>query len=270
MPTLPTMDTRQKVPYVPRRLHIVPVGFEEERVVLPATALKAERVILLANPPKEDKAGKFREAVKRGLEKRNIEVEVLRAQIFDLGQTLDVMVRVLRENSRDHLAINISAGSKIQALAGCLSAMILRAEGIEVTVYYAEPRRYRENPPKTPLSFGLKQVIEVAPISLPTPPEEVKLAMQLLTQKNYHKLELALALATRGQLDPSRVGNDGAPVDDKARVSLQTSVDQKVVQPLVRAGYARAQRDGKKVTVSLTESGRMAASLLTAGMGAPR
>ena len=262
------MAADKKVPYVPRRLHIVPVGFEVERVVLPAGALKAERVILLANPPKEDKAGKFREAVKLGLEERGIEVDVLRARIFDLGQTLDLMVRILRENSRDRLSINISAGSKIQALAGCLSAMILRAEGIEVTVYYAEPKRYRENPPRTPLSFGLKQVIEVPPITLPTPPEEVKLAMQLLTKRNYHKLELALALATRGHLNPSRVGNDGAPVDDKARVSLQIAVDQKIVQPLLRAGYARAQRDGKKVTVSPTESGRMATSLLTAGMGA--
>lgn len=269
MPSMPTLSKQEKVPYVPRRLHIVPIGFEEDRVVLPAEALHAERVVLLANRPKDDKASKFRDQVVREFTRRGIEHEVVRAPIFELRETLDVMVRILRDHRRDHLSINISAGSKIQALAGCLAAMILRAEGIDVTVYYAEPRRYRENPPKTPLSFGIRQIVEVAPIALPTPPEEVKIAIQLLTRRDYHKLELALALVKRGQLDKTRVGGDGLPVDDKARVSLQAAVDQKVVQPLVKAGYAEASRSGKKVMISLTDAGRRASSLLTAGMEEP-
>ena len=263
---MPTEHPRAQPPYVPRRLHIVPTGYEVERVVLPAEALRAEQVILLANLPNEDRASKFRDGVVNELGRRGIAHEVVRAPIFDLGETLDVIVRLLRAHRRDHLSINISAGSKIQALAGCLAAMILRAEGIEVTVYYAEPRRYRENPPKTPLSFGLRQIIEVAPIALPTPPGEVKVAIQLLTDRTYHKLELALALVRRGELDASRVGNDGNPVDDRARVSLQAAVDLKVVQPLVRAGYATVQKQVRRSIVSLTEAGKRAASLLTAGI----
>jgi hypothetical protein len=263
---MPTIDPKRQIPHVPSRIHVVPTGFEIERVVLPATALKAEKLILLANLPKGDRAAKFRTSVIEELERRGIDYEVVRAPIFDLGKTLDVVVRILRAHSRDNLSINISAGSKIQALAGCLASMILRAEGIEVTVYYAEPKRYRESPPKTPLSFGLRQIIEVAPIALPTPSEEVKLAMQLLTTKPHHKLELALALVSRGALDSSRVGQNGGPIDDKARVSLQAAVDQKVVQPLIRAGYATAQKKGRRSIVSLTEAGRRAASLLTAGM----
>jgi hypothetical protein len=263
---MPTEKPLAVGPYVPERVHIVPTGYEVDRVVRPAERLKAERVILLANLREQDRASKFREQVIAELARKGIAHEVVRAPIFELGPTLDAILRLLHGHRRDQLSVNISAGSKIQALAGCLAAMILRAEGIDVTVYYAEPERYRENPPKTPLSYGLEQIIEVAPLSLPTPPEEVRLAIRLLTKRDYHKLELALSLTQVGGLDADRVGKDGAPVDDRARVSLQAAVDQKVVQPLVRAGYASVTKVGRRSMVSLTEAGRRAAPLLTAGM----
>jgi hypothetical protein len=264
---MPTEYRSATVPHVPRRIHIVPIGFEEDRVVLPAVELKAEKVFLLANLPKNDRAGKFRTEVIRRLKEVDIEHEVRTASIFALDETLDLIVRLLRENRRESLFINLSAGSKIQALAGCLAAMIARAEGISVCAYYVEPKRYKDDPPKTPLSFGLEQLVEIPPLILPTPPMEVKVAMRLLSRRDYSKLELALVLAASGQLDPSKVGRDGTPVNERARVSLQSSVDFKVVQPLVSVRYASTQKKGKRVIVSLTESGRQAASLLTAGMG---
>ena len=263
---MPTNKPLPGGPYVPERVHIVPIGYEVDRVVRPAECLKAERVVLLANLRDQDRASKFREQVIAELTQMGIAHEVVRAPIFELGPTLDVILRLFHDHRRDQLSINISAGSKIQALAGCLAAMILRAEGTDVTVYYAEPERYRENPPKTPLSYGLEQIIEVAPLSLPTPAQEVRLAIQLLTKRDYHKLQLALSLTKIGGLDAARVRKDGAPIDDRARVSLQAAVDQKVVQPLVRAGYASVQKQGRRSIVSLTEAGRRAGPLLTAGM----
>lgn len=247
----------------------MPIGFEEDRVVLPAIALKAEKVILLANDPKEDRAGKFRSEVVRRLREAGIELEVRTASIFALDETLDLIVRLLRERRKESLFINLSAGSKIQALAGCLAAMIARADGIPVTAYYAEPARYKDDPPKTPLSFGLARLVEIPAIILPTPPMEVKVAMRLLSRREYSKLELALSLVANELLDPSKVGKDGAPKDERARVSLQSSVDVKVVQPLILMGYAAAQRRGKKVVLSLTKSGKQAAALLTAGLDPP-
>ena len=234
--------------------------------MLPAIELKAEHVILLANLPREDKASKFRGEVIRKLGEAGIDCEVRNASIFALDESLDLFVRILRERRTESLFINLSAGSKIQALAGCLAAMIVRTDGIPVTAYYVEPKRYKDDPPRTPLSFGVEQIVEIPAIALPTPPMEVKVAMQVLSEKDYSKLELALALVERGQLDGSKVGTDGAPIDDRARVSLQCAVDQRVVQPLLTARHATAQKKGKHVIVSLTEAGRQAATLLTAGM----
>lgn len=266
---MPTKAGKRRLPHVAQRVHIVPMGFEEDRVVLPAIELRAERLILLANDSLRDKAGKFREVVIRRLDEASIAHEIRRAPIFSLEETLDLFVTLMRENRTESLFVNVAAGSKIQALAGCLAAMIVRTEGIPVSVYYVEPKRYKDHPPKTPLSFGLEQIVEIPPLTLPTPPSVVKQAMQLLIDRPFSKLELALALVKRGELDASKVDGKGSPLNERARVSLQSAVDQKAVQPLLSMGFATAQKRGKHVIVAITESGRQAASLLTAGMPRP-
>lgn len=263
---MPTKPTNRRSPHVPERVHIVPIGYEEDRVVLPLLEMKAERVILLANNPSQDKAAKFRERVVERLDASDIAHEVRTAAIFSLPETLALFVRILREFRAENLAINISAGSKIQGLAGCLAAMLVRTEGIPVTVYYVEPKRYREDPPRTPLSFGIEQIVEIAAITLPTPPLEIKMAMQVLARKPCSKLDLAVLLAEKGCLDKSKLNEAGKPKDERARVSLQSAIDQRVVQPLVTSGHATAQRKGRHVIVTLTESGKQVSSLLTAGM----
>ena len=58
-----TVDT--VMPDIPNlRVHIAPVGYEIDRIVLPAKRLRADRVILLVHEnPSEDKATKFYEKI---------------------------------------------------------------------------------------------------------------------------------------------------------------------------------------------------------------
>lgn len=265
-----TVDTVTNGLEVPQRVHVVPLGFEHDRVVIPALTLKAEKVIILANPEQVDSANEFRRGVIESLEKKGVKCETRRAPIFEVASTLDVIVSILRQHRKDRLYVNVSAGSKIQALAGFLAAMIVRAEGIDVSVYYAEPDSYKESQPKRPLSTGVKQIVEIPPLALPTPSREIKASMQILSQRDCSKLELGLELASSGLLDKGKLDPSGEPRDENARVSLQRSVDQRVIQPLLSLGHVTATRKGRKVIVSLTDSGRQAAAVLTAGFPVPR
>jgi len=53
------------------RVHIAPVGFEVDRIVIPAKKMKADKVwLLIHDNASEDKAGPFLEKIKKQLKKR--------------------------------------------------------------------------------------------------------------------------------------------------------------------------------------------------------
>jgi len=253
------------MPHVPLRVHIVPMGFEEDRVTMPAIGMKAELVVVLANLASADKAGRFRASVQARLRSSGIPIEVVRAPIFSVGETLSTFLRVIREHREDQVYVNISAGSKIQAIAGLLAAMIVRSEGIPVRVYYVEPEKYTDDPPETPISRGLRQILEIPALTLPTPNPTLTRALHLLAERPHSKWELATTLAAEGVLDKAKIGTNGRARDERARVSLQASVDARVIQPLLELGYASVSKQGRKVVVTLSRQGRDACMLLVTG-----
>ena len=67
------------------RVHIAPVGFEIDRVVLSAKMAKADKVWLLVHDnPSEDKATPFIDKITKLLKKEKIKVEIARANRTDL------------------------------------------------------------------------------------------------------------------------------------------------------------------------------------------
>ena len=59
------------------RIHIAPVGFEIDRIIIPAVKMKADKVWLVAHDNvAEDKASKYRQKIEKLLEKKGIKTEV--------------------------------------------------------------------------------------------------------------------------------------------------------------------------------------------------
>jgi hypothetical protein len=60
------------------RIHIAPVGFEIDRIIIPATSQKAHKVWLIAHDnAAEDKANKYRQNIEKELKKNGIKTEVV-------------------------------------------------------------------------------------------------------------------------------------------------------------------------------------------------
>jgi len=65
------------------RIHIAPVGYEIDRIVIPAKNLKADKVYLLIdNKETEDKAKKFIIEIEAQLKKANIRVEKIKHHTY--------------------------------------------------------------------------------------------------------------------------------------------------------------------------------------------
>ena len=75
------------------RVHIAPVGYEIDRIVLPAKKMRADKVILLIHEnPGEDKATKFYAKISEQLKKLNIECTLEyhnRTKLFAIIKTVN-------------------------------------------------------------------------------------------------------------------------------------------------------------------------------------
>ena len=120
------------------RIHIIPVGFEFRRVTKPLADNPADKVYLVTKSP-NDAAFKFLEDIKKELansEYRGIEVIEKFVDIWDLYECIGKFREIISQEKGNHIYVNVSTGTKITAIAGMLSCMLLGAEPYYVSVEY--------------------------------------------------------------------------------------------------------------------------------------
>lgn len=141
------------------RIHIAPAGYELDRITMPAQKMKADRVWLLAFADRDrDDAKSFRIEVERILSTLGIETKIKECNIIDLYDVLRAMREIIEEEKDNDIFINVASGSKIEAIAGMLTASIFR-ELTNITPYYAVPEGYNVKPEITePISVGLRSI----------------------------------------------------------------------------------------------------------------
>ena len=70
-----TVDTMKGI--MTLRVHIAPVGFEIDRIIIPAVEMKADKVWLVVHDNvAEDKASKYRDKIEKSLEEKGIKTEI--------------------------------------------------------------------------------------------------------------------------------------------------------------------------------------------------
>lgn len=123
-------------------VHIAPLGWEHDRVAMPARDARAHHVYLLArldNPRTQH----FLDSVRGSLEEAEIKVEAVEIDpIREFESTLLHVARLIRAESKEgnRVFVNMSSGGKVAAVASSLAAMYHsdRAGGL----YYSNPKHY--------------------------------------------------------------------------------------------------------------------------------
>ena len=116
-----TIDTIMK-DIVNLRIHIAPVAFEVDRVVIPAVRMKADKVWLVAHDDvANDKAIKYRQKIVRQLEKKGIKTEVVFANRLRLFPIIKTVTEIIFKERKNDNYVNVATGSKIHAI-GCMMA----------------------------------------------------------------------------------------------------------------------------------------------------
>src|SRR6185312_15357433 len=111
-----TIDTIMTITRL--RIHIAPVGFEVDRIVLPALEMKADKIWLLTHDNlNDDRAQVYENEIKKECKKAKITIETIKSNRKDIFKILQAVKHIIKTEEKNDIYVNVSSGSKIQAIA---------------------------------------------------------------------------------------------------------------------------------------------------------
>ncbi|WP_276255169.1 DUF6293 family protein [Halomontanus rarus] len=224
---------------VPDRVHVMPVGYENDRLVLPAIELGADRIVLLE--PEAGDAREYAESVRERLDDAGIAHETIPCDIFDLYESIGAIAEVA--SRFEDVSVNIASGSKVTAVAGAIACM-----ATDATPYYVRAERYGEAADS--VSEGVEAIYELPTYPIDRPSRE---HVAVLAHVAEHEPVTKKRLIAYGENEdlPFIADYDGAGEKGKYRL-----LERHVVDPLAERGYVAVDDVGRTKRVSITDSGR--------------
>lgn len=236
---------------------MAPVGYEIDRIVMPARELKAERVWLLVHDkPNEDRATGIIERVAEALEGEGIAVVREPHDRRSLFGIIRAIRHILEGERGNDVFVNLASGSKIQAVAGMMAAMMFGGDDGGVKPFYAEAQNYAGFEGE-PASTGIKEIVQIPSYEIRVPEERLVRTLGVIAERGGKatKKELAEAADRLGIISVGSAGGNYSQVRFAA-------LDKGIIRPLESWGFVEVKKVGRNRWVSLTEEGRNAAEIL--------
>jgi len=251
-----TLDTIMKQ-IANLRVHLAPVGFEIDRIVISAKNMKADKVwLLIHNNPSEDKAGPFVEKIQKQLKKEKIKVEIARHNRLDLFNIIKSIKEIVAQEEGNDIYVNLASGSKIQAIASMMACMMFN-ETQRIKPFYAEAESYPGFEGKQ-MSYGVKNLIEIPTYEIKIPKLELVQALKIIKDHKgrIRKKEMA-ELAEQNNLITVNAREENYT---QARFA---SLDKNIIQPLAEQWkFVKVEKIGRNRWIKMTEEGNNASKFL--------
>jgi len=251
-----TIDTMKDI--VNLRIHIAPVGFEIDRIIIPAVRMKADKVWLIAHENvADDKANKYRQKIEKELEEKGIKTEIAYANRLLLFPIIKAVTGIIFKERKNDIYVNVATGSKIHAI-GCMMACMLFDDREKIHPFYAQAEQYPEYDGKTQQTYGVAEIHSLPTYRIGTPKRELLEAMKIIKDAG-------------GRIQKKKMAEEAEKrkiITVNARKMNFTqarfaSLDKNIVQPLVETwGFVEVEKIGRNRWLKMTEDGDHAAEFL--------
>ena len=253
MHTVHTMINKLKL-----RVHIAPVGFEIDRIIIPARKMRADKVWLIAHTNlSQDKARPFLEKIRKILEKRDIEVQELNADRYRLFDIVKKVKEIIVEEKEHDIYLNVASGSKIHAV-GMMMATMIFDDRSNLHPFYAQAKDYHHTKVSEPQTTGIEEIHDLPTYRIHTPQKKHLDALKILVEHDgkMKKKEMA-EIAEEAEII---VINANPSNHSQARFA---SLDKNIIAPLENEwGYISTEKVGRNRWIHLTDEGRWASEFL--------
>ncbi len=241
-------------PPVPMRVHVTPLGFEYARIREPIMAWRADRVVAVEHADGAD-VPYLRELLAELEASDRIELERRTCDVFDLYEALGTIAGAAHDHADDEVYVNLSAGSKITAIAGMIACMATGARPIYARPDYGPDA---ERVPEEPIHEEVAEVFELPTYPIERPSRTHVAFMAYLDagttedeQGRYRGVsKKELVEFAREEAFP--FVRESEATTEKGYYRL---LESHVVGPLRENGYVQIERVGRNKYVALTESG---------------
>lgn len=261
------------MPSIEESVHIIPLGHEIDRAVIPFEKTKADRIYLLtsldnsnSNPEMNDQQIKFAKNVKKRLEKKGIPVSCVNVDLFDLLDVMKTIAKIilLEKENNNRVFVNMSAAGRLTSVAATLVGMVHN-----VTVYYVPADSYpdkKREKEKHGLSIcSTTEVIKLTNFRIVIPESE-GLEILLYLCKVGHKVTMEDLVQLLHEKNIKGFEESFATILDKERRrSVQSrqlmKLDKTILTKLEKYEYIKREKVGNYRYITLSESGRYAAHI---------
>ena len=253
------------------RVHVAPVGFEIDRIVLPAIKMKADRVWLIAhNEPHIDKGDKFVKSIQSKLKEARIECIQAQANRIDLFDILRALRTIFLQEKGNSILVNVSVGSKIQAIASMMACMMFKDIAM-IKPYYVVPEIYNSSLTKEERqeTEGVKDIIGLPEYKIEIPSDKLIRCLDIINKKTDGKItkrelkDLAIEhnLIHVDYDNKKKNGAKGTKYEYSDQAGYM-ALKKNLIEPLLQWRFITENKVGSHHIVSLTDDGKHALTFL--------
>jgi hypothetical protein len=232
-------------------VHIVPFGYEYDRILDPLKKGKADTVVLLNNSSTRENRADFQDELQRKLESDSeLELDARECDIFDMYDSLEAIMGAISDYSGQDVYVNLATGTKVTAVSGMIACMATEADP-----FYVKAKLAGSEPPMKSNLPGSKDVVEIPDYPIEKPTDDQIRVMEYIYsergQSETRKKDL-IDFAEKQELDFAS-GSGG--VTEKA---LYPRLNSHIVDPLDEKDFVETEKRGNTTRVRLTEEGEKA------------
>jgi hypothetical protein len=249
------------------RVHIAPVGFEVDRIVLPAVRKKADKVWLITEKPshQEDKGSPYAKSIARKLKESNIDCQQASADRIDLFDILRAIRTIIMHEKGNHILVNVSVGSKIQAIASMMACMMFR-DMATIKPYYVVPEKYNTillEEKRNQETEGMKDIITLPEYKIEIPNEKLIECMHMISLHKDNKItkrELKDLALNKNLIQVGK--KDTQDKEERRDQAAYMALNKNLIEPLMDWKFISVEKIGARHIVSLTDEGTNALRFL--------
>ena len=262
---------------VSRRVHVVPIRYEFDRVVDPLREYGADRAYLLFHESDRGDRPTYRDDIVAHLDgELGIDVRVGTVDQYDVYDVFGLVTTLADEHASDDVYVNISAGSALAAVGASLGCMDVDTDA---TAYYVRPESWAHDGRTAPATTGVASVSELPTYPIDSPTRDQVVLMLLVAAREAgpsrpdkrtlidDSLELATGVEAfefgRGLIEDYLDGTQASR--GRSFADLSTSEKKgayrrldRLLDPLEGRGYVETRKRGRQRHVVLTARGRNA------------
>lgn len=249
------LNCGQGIEEINERVHLAPVLFEVDRLVLPFFRMKGEKAHLIPLNIKNERSERCLKAIRDELEREGKPYEIHRAD-FDLYQLIVLCRKIIEKElkEKNHVFVNLSSGGAMQSTASLFATMTFKKW---VSTYFAYPERFNNvfDKKRPQNSTGLSNIVTLPHYPIIGPNEAELQFLKIVAEIETPNRKSILEVCEKQGLI-SRMG--------KSKPYGHVILDDRFLSPLEAQGLMMVDEKGMRGRIHLTEKGR--STLLLSGM----